>query len=60
MPDDKSKVGGQDRQRINLHEHFEVSYWMKKLGVTEEALRSAVAKVGNMADTVREHLRKKK
>lgn len=59
MADDKSKVGGHDRQRINLNEHYEVSDWMKRLGVTEQTLRNAVAKVGNMADKVRAHLYKK-
>jgi hypothetical protein len=59
MADDKTKVGGQDRQRINLSQGYEVRDWAKSLCVTEEQLRTAVAKVGNDADKVREHLKKK-
>lgn len=59
MADDKTKVGGQDRKRININEDYEVRDWMKSLGVTEEALRQAVADVGDQADKVREHLGKK-
>ena len=42
MPDDKSKVGRQDRERINIHEDYEVREWSKKLGVTSEQLKKAV------------------
>lgn len=57
--DDKTKVGGQDRKRINLNEDYEVRDWTKSLGVTEEQLRKAVEVVGDQADKVREHLKKK-
>lgn len=59
MADDRTKVGGQDRQRINLSQDYEVRDWAKSLGATEEHLRMAVAAVGNDADKVREHLKKK-
>ncbi len=59
MADDKTKTGGQDRNRINLNEDYEVRDWTKSLGVTEEELRKAVAAVGDQADKVREHLGKK-
>jgi hypothetical protein len=59
MADDKTKVGGQDRQRINLSQDYETRAWAKSLGVTEEQLRMAVAAVGNDAAKVREHLKKK-
>jgi hypothetical protein len=59
MADDKTKVGGQDRARINLNEDYEVRDWCKSLGVTEEELRKAVAAVGDRADKVRQHLGKK-
>jgi hypothetical protein len=58
MADDKTKVGGQDRKRINLSEDYEVRDWCKSLGVNEEQLRMAVAAVGDDADKVREHLKK--
>jgi hypothetical protein len=59
MADDKTKVGGQDRTRINLIEDYEVRYWCQLLSINEEQLRMAVAAVGDEADKVREHLGKK-
>lgn len=59
MADDKTKVGGQDRNRINLSEDYEVRTWCNSLGLNEEQLRMAVAAVGDNADKVREHLGKK-
>jgi hypothetical protein len=59
MADDKTKVGGQDRNRMNLNQDYEVRDWAKSLGVSEDELRKAVAAVGNQADKVREHLKKK-
>ena len=58
MADDKTKVGGQDRARININEDHEVRDGCKSLGVTEDELRRAVATVGDRADKVREHLGK--
>ena len=58
MADDKTKRGGQDRNRINLNEDYEVRDWSKKFGVTAEELKKAVQAVGNDAAKVREHLRK--
>jgi len=31
MPDDKSKAGKQDRERINVHEDYELRDWSKNL-----------------------------
>ncbi len=56
MADDKSKVGGQDRQAHQLQRGLRGS---QSLGVTEEELRKTVAAVGDRADKVREHLGKK-
>ena len=58
MSDNLQNRGGQDRSRINLHEKWEVQYWTKELGVTEEELARAVKEAGSSsADAVREHLR---
>lgn len=57
MTDDKTKAGGQDRQRISLSEDYEVRDWAAKFGVSEDQLRAAVGKVGNMADDVERELR---
>ena len=57
MSDDKTKVGGQDRKRINVHEDYELRQWSQSLGVTPERLKEAVSKVGDQADKVREFLK---
>jgi hypothetical protein len=58
MSDNLHNRGQQDRSRINLHEKWEVQYWTKELGVTEEELAKAVKEAGSSsAEAVREHLR---
>jgi hypothetical protein len=57
MSDDKSKSGGQDRQRISLSEDYEVADWSKKFGVTPDQLRAAVERVGNQAEDVERDLK---
>ncbi|RZL89670.1 MAG: DUF3606 domain-containing protein [Variovorax sp.] len=59
MADDKTKVGGEDRKRINLHDDDEVREWAKSLGVTEDELCRAVVLVGNKAAAVQDYLAKK-
>ncbi len=56
MSDDKTQTGGQDRKRISLSEDYEVRDWSQKFGVSEERLRAAVAKVGNMTEDVEREL----
>jgi hypothetical protein len=46
MSDDKSKRGTQDRDRINVHEDYELRGWAKKIGVTQAEINKAVRKVG--------------
>lgn len=58
MSDNKYLVGGQDRRRINIHEAYELHDWSKALHVSPEALKRAVAAVGDDADAVRDHLKK--
>jgi len=56
MSDNLKDRGPQDRSRINVNEEWELRYWTKALGVTEDRLRKAVAKVGVSADAVRAEL----
>lgn len=42
MSDSSQGRGPQDRSRINVNEDYEVRYWTKELGVTEERLRQLV------------------
>jgi hypothetical protein len=58
MSDDRSNTGSPDRDRINLHEDYEVRYWTRTLDVSEEQLRQAVQQVGSTAEAVRKHLGK--
>jgi methyl-accepting chemotaxis protein len=56
MSDDKTKTGGQDRQRINVHEDYELRDWAKSLNTTLERIREAVQAVGDRAEKVRDYL----
>jgi hypothetical protein len=52
MADDRNLRGPQDRQRINLSEDYEVTYWSKKWGVSPEQLAEAVRRAGPMSAAV--------
>lgn len=56
MSDDKSQASGQDRQRINVNQDYELRDWAKSLNTTPERLKEAVQAVGDRADKVREYL----
>jgi len=56
--DNKNNVGTPDRDRINIHENYEVEYWTKTLGISAEELRKAVEAAGTSADAVRKHIKK--
>jgi hypothetical protein len=59
MADDPTKKGPQDRSRISVNEKYELEYWSKRFGVSEDALRAAVKQVGNSVEAVERHLGKK-
>lgn len=56
--DNKKKAGTADRDRINVHEEYELRDWSKKFGVSHEELKKAVKEVGIMAKDVEEFLKK--
>jgi hypothetical protein len=56
MSDNLQKRGGQDRQRINVGEDYELRDWAKKFGVSEEELKAAVQAVGDRAGAVEKRL----
>lgn len=58
MVDDRSKTGKPDRDRINIHEPYELRDWARHFGVSEQKIRDAVAAVGVMVKDVERHLRK--
>jgi hypothetical protein len=59
MPDDTTKSGGQDRERINVNQAHELRDWAKSMKTTPEKLKEAVQAVGDRADKVREFLRER-
>ena len=60
MVDDRKKSRPEDRKRININEPWELDWWSKELGLTRDQLRAAVKRFGNMADKVRDEVKKKK
>jgi hypothetical protein len=58
MSDDLNNRHGQDRERINLNEKWEVAYWTRELGVSKEELERAVREAGDRVNAVRQHLRR--
>lgn len=60
MPDDTSKRGGQDRERISLNEDYEVKDWSRKFGVSTGELVNAVEQVGNHAKDVQDFLERQR
>jgi hypothetical protein len=60
MSDDKSKVGAQDRARINVEEDYELADWAQKFGVSPERLKEAVAAVGDRASRVESYLQSRR
>lgn len=58
MSDDLAKRGPQDAKLINVGESWELAYWTKKFGVSEEELKQAVQQVGTSAEAVGQHLKK--
>jgi hypothetical protein len=59
MSDDRSKAGGADRQRIDIHQDDDLRAWAKKLGVSEQDICDAVAKVGVMSEDVERELKRR-
>jgi 3-oxoacyl-[acyl-carrier-protein] synthase III len=45
-----------DRNKIHMHEPWEIKYWSRELGVTQDQLQKVVDKVGNSAASVRREL----
>jgi len=57
MSDSTQNRGGQDRQRINVHQDYELRDWAKKFDVSPDQLKEAVQAVGDRADAVEMHLK---
>jgi hypothetical protein len=57
MADDKTKAGGSDRNRIDVHQDYELHDWARKFNVSPDQLKDAVKAVGDHADQVEMHLK---
>jgi predicted DNA-binding protein YlxM (UPF0122 family) len=53
MPDNKSKRGPPDGERINIHEEYELRDWAKHFGVTKQQIIDCVNRVGVMTKDVK-------
>lgn len=56
MADDKGKSGGQDRERINVNQDYELRDWAKSMNTTPERIKEAVQAVGDRVEKVRDYL----
>ena len=54
--DDKTKTGKQDDSEINVNESYELEYWAKKFGVSQDELKDAVKAVGPKVIAVDDYL----
>jgi len=57
MADDTGEIGRQDDARINVNQDHELTYWSRKLGVSRDRLREAVARAGPLVRNVERELR---
>lgn len=58
MSDDLKNRGPADRNRVNVNEPWEVTYWCNELGITEVRLKDAVKSAGVSVEAVRKYLKK--
>lgn len=58
MADDLKNRGPRDQERVNTSEQWELDYWCKKFGVTEDQLKAAVKAAGPMVVDVKKKLGK--
>lgn len=56
--DNKKDIGSPDRDRVNIHEEYELREWAKKFDVTTNELKKAVEAVGTSAASIQEYMKK--
>ena len=52
MTDDLPKRARADKRRIRVSEPWEVRYWARELGCTEDSLRDALQKADNTVEAI--------
>ena len=58
MADDKSKVGGQDRERVAAGQDYEVQHLAERAGISTEQARELIEQHGNDRDTLMREAKK--
>jgi hypothetical protein len=58
MPDDLTKRGKPDRDRVNVHEEWELRERAREWGVTPQQIKDAEKKVGPMVKDIKKELGK--
>jgi hypothetical protein len=56
--DNKQNTGSPDRDRINVHEEYELQYWSEKFNVSRDELKAAVKASGTSVKDVEQYLKK--
>ncbi|SFZ80799.1 Protein of unknown function [Devosia enhydra] len=54
MADDKSKIGGQDRQRVAANQQYEVKYFAQKHRISAADAREVIQQAGGSRDKANE------
>jgi len=57
MADNKDNKDFHDRDRVNMNEPYEVTYWSKKFGIDKADLEKAVQTVGPMVKDIEAFLK---
>jgi hypothetical protein len=57
MADNPTEIGRQDEAWIDVNQDKELTYWSRKLGVSRDRLREAVARAGPLVRNVERELR---
>jgi hypothetical protein len=57
MSDDLTRHTLRDAQRINTRQKWEMQYWTRKFGVSEERLKAAAKAAGPMVKNIEKYLK---
>jgi hypothetical protein len=60
MADDKSMVGGADRDRVAAGEDYEVNDFARRHGLSPDEVRQMIARVGNSRDALEQEVVRRK
>ncbi len=59
MADNKNKTDYRDRSQVSSSEQYELDYWSKKWGITQDELKEAITQSGtNSVEKLEKYLKK--